>query len=165
MVLALKSLISSVLFHARYLLYVTYLSPMVITSDSSNPIYMYSIFVILIMMEPDIVTCLTRDLKKDLQARQILMGTFFRSKSVMELSEKYDIPMTICLKKVQALERLGMLICDNSNQIGEKELIRYYRSDLSNSHVVCKSDSIYMRFEVLPNFVKSYPSWITIELL
>ena len=117
------------------------------------------------MMEPDIVTCLTRDLKKDLQARQILMGTFFRSKSVMELSEKYDIPVTICSKKVQALERLGMLVCDNSTPINDEGLIRYYRSDLPNSHVVYKPNSIYMRFEVMPNYVKSYPSWITVELL
>lgn len=116
-------------------------------------------------MEPNIVSKTIKSLMMDRQAKQILMGTFFQSKSINELSEKFDIPMDMCYQKVQALERLGMLICDNSIPIPRDESIKYYRSDLLNTHVVCKPNDIYMRFEVMPGLSKSYPRWMTVKLL
>lgn len=116
-------------------------------------------------MELDIVTKTIESLMRDRHAKQILMGTFFQSKSVKELSEKFEIPITTCSQKVQALERLGMLICDHSIVIPKDENIKYYRSDLLNNHVICKPNDIYMRFEVMPGLIKSYPRWITVKLL
>ena len=115
-------------------------------------------------MESNIVTKTIESLMMDKQAKQILMGTFFQSKSIKELSEKFGIPMDMCYQKVQALERLGMLISDNSIHIPKDESLKYYRSDLLNTHVVCKPNDIYMRFEVMPGLSKSYPRWITIRL-
>ena len=116
-------------------------------------------------MELNIVTKTIESLMMDKQAKQILMGTFFQSKSIRELSERFEIPMDMCYQKVQALERLGMLIPDNSTHTPKDDRLKYYRSDLLNSHVVCKPNDIYMRFEVMPGLSKSYPRWMTIKLL
>ena len=101
----------------------------------------------------------------DDHVKQILKGTFFQSKSIKDLSRKYCIPMTICSEKVQALERLGMLKCDHSDTTLRESSIKYYRSDISNAHVVCNPNKIFLRFQVTPKLIYSYPRWITVKLL
>ncbi len=115
-------------------------------------------------MEPDIVTKTITSLMGDRHAKQILVGTYFQSKSVKQLSEKLGIPISICSQKVQALERLGMLTCNHSTVIPEDRTIKYYRSDLLNTHVICKPNDICMRFEVMPKIAQNYPRWITVRL-
>ena len=122
-------------------------------------------YMIIVLMEPEILSRTIESLMNDRQAKQILINTFFRSKSVEELSQKFGIPMTLCSQKVQALERLGMLISDNSIHIPKDDSLKYYRSDLLNTHVVCKPNDIYMRFEMMPKVAQNYPRWITVKLL
>ena len=117
------------------------------------------------MMEQEILPKIILSLMSDLQAKQILMGTFFQSKSVEELSKKFGIPMDICYQKVQALERVGMLIPDIPFHVSKDDGLKYYRSDLLNTHVVFKPSDIYMRFEVMPGLTKSYPRWVTVKVL
>ncbi len=100
----------------------------------------------------------------DRHVKQILTGTFFKSKSVVELSEKFGIPIATCSEKVKALERLGMLSCNHSIVTPNKRAIKYYRSDLWNAHVICEPNNIYVRFEVTPKLIKSYSRWMAVKL-
>ena len=105
-----------------------------------------------------------KSLMTDKHTKQILMDTFFRSKSVEELSEKFGIPVSICSEKVKALERLGMLSHDIPMGVPRDRTARSYRSDLRNAHVVYKPNHTYMRFEVMPKLSQRYPRWVTIKL-
>ncbi len=115
-------------------------------------------------MAPEQYTKPITSLMSDRHAKQILMDTFFRSKSTQELSEKFGIPFNICSEKVQALERVGMLTQDSSLGIPRDRTLKYYRSDLGNAHVVYKPDHTYMRFEVMPKLSQTHPRWLTVKL-
>jgi len=115
-------------------------------------------------MEQDIVKKTIESLMKDRHVKQILTDTFFQSKSVEELCEKFSIPMAICSQKVRALERLGMLVCDHSFRFKNDTKVKYYRSDLLNTHFIFKPDDLYLRFEILPKIPHNYPRWLTVRL-
>ena len=115
-------------------------------------------------MEPEKVGKIIESMRNDNQAKQILKGTFFQSKSIVELSKIFGIPIPTCSEKVQALEQMEMLICDHSIATPQGSSIKYFRSDTLNTHVIYKPNDVFLRFEVMPKIPHSYPRWITVKL-
>ena len=48
----------------------------------------------------------------DEYAERILVATYYNHMSAQELSEKYDIPIAACYRRIHELERLGLIKCE-----------------------------------------------------
>src|SRR5436309_15893943 len=93
------------------------------------------------MREKDVSRLLT-----DEYAERILVATQITSRSVQEISDKYDIPIAACYRKIVQLEEAGFL---NHAQIVTKptaKTMKLYRSPLKPAQPECQEGNLTVQF-------------------
>src|SRR2546428_5079021 len=89
------------------------------------------------MREKDISRLLT-----DEYAERILVATQENPRSVQEISDKYDIPIAACYRKIHELEEAGVLKCAEIVTTPKGKTMKLYRSHL-RSAVLMYQDGIF----------------------
>ena len=64
----------------------------------------------------------------DRYSSQILLGTSTRAKGIRELSREYDIPVTVCYRRIKKLVEMGLLM---EEKVGKRLKYRSKINDFS----------------------------------
>lgn len=94
------------------------------------------------MREKDISRLLTDD-----YAERILVATYKAPRSVQEISDKYDIPIAACYRKIHELEDAGFLKCAKIVTTPKGKTMKLYQATLKTAHLMYKDGSFKVKFE------------------
>ena len=94
------------------------------------------------MREKDISRLLT-----DEYSERILVATQVQPKSVQEISDKFDIPIAACYRKIHELEGAGFLRCAEIVTTPKGKTMKLYGSLLKSAHLVYEGGVFRVKFE------------------
>ncbi|HYY47476.1 MAG TPA: helix-turn-helix domain-containing protein [Thermoplasmata archaeon] len=94
------------------------------------------------MREKDVSRLLT-----DEYAERILVATQSTSRSVQEISDKYDIPIAACYRKIHELEEAGFLNVAEIVTTPKGKTMKLYRSLLKSAQLVYEGGIFRVKFE------------------
>ncbi len=94
------------------------------------------------MREKDISRLLT-----DEYAERILVATHDRPRSVQEISDRYDIPIAACYRKVHELEDVGLLEVAQIVTTPKGKSMRLYSSRIEKAQIVFEEGVFKAKFE------------------
>ena len=93
------------------------------------------------MQEKDISRLLT-----DEYAERILVATHSNPRSVQEISDKFDIPIAACYRKIHELESAGFLRCAEIVTTPKGKAMKLYRSLLKSAELIYDAGVFRVRF-------------------
>ena len=94
------------------------------------------------MREKDVSRLLT-----DEYAERILVATQSDSRSVQEISDRYDIPIAACYRKIHELESAGFLKVAEIVTTPKGKTMKLYRSLLKSAHLVYEDGIFKVKFD------------------
>ena len=94
------------------------------------------------MREKDVSRLLT-----DEYAERILVATQDVPRSVQEISDRYDIPIAACYRKIHELESAGFLKVAEIVTTPKGKTMKLYRSLLRSAHLVYEDGVFKVKFE------------------
>src|SRR3989441_9830998 len=94
------------------------------------------------MREKDVSRLLT-----DEYAERILVATQITSRSVQEISDKYDIPIAACYRKIHKLEEAGFLNVAQLVTTPKGKTMKLYRSLLQSAQLLYEEGIFHAQFE------------------
>ena len=94
------------------------------------------------MREKDVSRLLT-----DEYAERILVATQSVPRSVQAISDKYDIPIAACYRKIHELEEAGFLIVADIVTTPKGKTMKLYRSLLKSAQLVYEDGIFKVKFE------------------
>ena len=94
------------------------------------------------MREKDISRLLT-----DEYAERILVATQVQPRSVQEISDKYDIPIAACYRKIHELEAAGFLRVAEIVTTPKGKTMKLYRSLLRSAQLVYENGVFRVKFD------------------
>ena len=94
------------------------------------------------MLEKDISRLLT-----DEYAERILVATHDQPRSVQEISDRYDIPIAACYRKIHELEEAGFLRCAEIVTTPKGKSMKLYQSTLVRANLVYEGGAFRVMFE------------------
>src|SRR5438132_11099588 len=94
------------------------------------------------MREKDVSRLLT-----DEYAERILVATQSISRSVQEISDKYDIPIAACYRKIHELEEAGLLHVAESVTTPKGKRMKLYPSRLRTAQPLYQKAILQVKFE------------------
>src|SRR5437899_6967342 len=95
------------------------------------------------MREKDVSRLLT-----DEYAERILVATQITSRSVQEISDKYDIPIAACYRKIHELEEAGFLNVAEIVTTPKGKTMKLYQSLLKSAQLVYQKGIFKGEFEL-----------------
>src|SRR5438128_12514743 len=95
------------------------------------------------MREKDVSRLLT-----DEYAERILVATQVTSRSVQEISDKYDIPIAACYRKIHELEEAGFLNVAQIVITQKGKTMKLYRSLLKSAQIVYQEGMFRAKFQL-----------------
>jgi DNA-binding Lrp family transcriptional regulator len=93
----------------------------------------------------------------DEYAARILLGTFERSASAVELSRRFGIPIAACYRRIKELESLGLVFCERELPSRNGKGLQMFRSRLKSVRVSLEDGNLRARVEVGPAGVLAAP--------
>jgi Winged helix-turn-helix DNA-binding len=84
----------------------------------------------------------------DAYAARILLATFDRSVSALELSRKFHIPIAACYRRIRDLETMGLVYCESSTPSRNGKGLQLFRSRLKSVRVVLEEGRLKARVEL-----------------
>jgi len=96
----------------------------------------------MVMREKDISRLLT-----DEYAERILVATQAQPRSVQEISDRYDIPIAACYRKIHELEEAGFLKCARVVTTPKGKAMKLYQSNLVRANLVYEGGAFKVMFE------------------
>lgn len=94
------------------------------------------------MREKDISRLLT-----DEYAERILVATHDRPRSVQDVSDKNDIPIAACYRKVHELEEAGLLQCAEIVTTAKGKTMKLYKAQLRSAMLVYENGQFRVKLE------------------
>jgi len=94
------------------------------------------------MREKDISRLLT-----DEYAERILVATQENARSVQEISDKYDIPIAACYRKIHELEEAGFLKCTEIVTTPKGKTMKLYQSQLRSAVLMYQDGVFKVKFD------------------
>ncbi|MFQ5883813.1 MAG: ArsR/SmtB family transcription factor [Thermoplasmata archaeon] len=94
------------------------------------------------MREKEISRLLTDD-----YAERILVATYYSAKSAQEISDKYDVPIAACYRKIHELEDAGLLRCYRIVTTPKGKSMKLYRSQLKKACLMYEDGVFKVRLE------------------
>lgn len=89
------------------------------------------------------------NLLMDHDIEKILIGTYDRSRSAIEISELYGIPIATCFKKIRKLKEMGLLMSTDIIYTAKGRKIELYTTNFDNAYVYYEGGKLKVRFEVV----------------
>lgn len=93
----------------------------------------------------------------DEYAARILMGTFERPASALELSRRFRIPIAACYRRIKELEGLGLVYCERELPSRNGKGLQLFRSRLKSVRIALEDGNLHARVEVGPPGVLAAP--------
>src|SRR2546426_11020133 len=113
------------------------------------------------MREKDISRLLT-----DEYAERILVATQKSPRSVQEISDKYDIPIAACYRKIRTLEEVGLIQCVDRILTQKGKRKNLYTSCLRNAYIFFENGRLRARFQLATGVVQDFGGdWNGLDLL
>jgi hypothetical protein len=88
---------------------------------------------------------------------RILMGTFTKSASALELSRQFGIPIAACYRRIKELEGLGLVYCERELPSRNGKGLQLFRSRLKSIRISLEDGNLHARVEVGPPGVLAAP--------
>ncbi|MFA5896583.1 MAG: helix-turn-helix domain-containing protein [Thermoplasmata archaeon] len=83
----------------------------------------------------------------DEYAERILVATQSNARSVQEISDRYDIPIAACYRKIHELESAGFLKVAEIVTTPKGKTMKLYRSLLKSAHLVYEDGIFKVKFD------------------
>lgn len=99
----------------------------------------------------------------DEYSSRILMGTFDRSASALELSRQFGIPIAACYRRIKELEVLGLVFCERELPSRNGKGLQLFRSRLKSVRISLEDGNLRARVEVGPPGVLAAPQGEVME--
>jgi len=93
----------------------------------------------------------------DEYSARILMGTFERPVSALELSRRFGIPIAACYRRIKELEGLGLVYCEQELPSRNGKGLQLFRSRLKSVRISLEDGNLRARVEVGPPGVLAAP--------
>lgn len=110
------------------------------------------------MREKEISKLLT-----DEYAERILVATQERPRSVQDISDRHDIPIAACYRKIHELEAAGFLRCAEIVTTPKGKTMKLYRSQLVSAVLVYQDGIFKVKFEFENNDKDINGKWIELN--
>ncbi|TET91359.1 MAG: ArsR family transcriptional regulator [Methanomassiliicoccales archaeon] len=94
----------------------------------------------------------------DEYSSKILLATFKKPRSVVELSSEYGIPIAACYRRLHTLERVGLVKCveQTSTEMGKRRNL--YQSQLEDAHIFLENGELNVRFSLTGGLTEEFGS-------
>lgn len=92
----------------------------------------------------------------DEYAIKILVATYRRSKSIIELSNVLSIPIAACYRRVRMLEQKNLIRCVDKILTQKGKRIGVYVSNLKNASIFLEDGQLRVRFELRSGAIENY---------
>ncbi len=92
----------------------------------------------------------------DETSAKILAATYRKPMSAIELSQKYDIPIAACYRRIHLLEELGVLRAVKRVLTQKGKRITIYRSALKNAYIFFEDGKLRVRFQMANGITEDF---------
>jgi len=92
----------------------------------------------------------------DEYSAKILVATFKKPKSAIDLSREYGIPIAACYRRIHALEQAGLLACVERALTRKGKRISLYQSQLRNAYIFFENGTLRVRFQFSTGVTKDF---------
>ncbi|MCJ2520831.1 MAG: helix-turn-helix domain-containing protein [Candidatus Thermoplasmatota archaeon] len=100
----------------------------------------------------------------DEYSAKILVATFKKPKSAIELSREYGIPIAACYRRIHVLEKAGVLSCVERALTQKGKRISLYMSQLRNAYIFFENGKLRVRFQLASGVTQDFGGdWQAIE--
>ncbi len=100
----------------------------------------------------------------DEYSAKILVATFKKPRSAIELSREYGIPIAACYRRIHALEKAGLLNCVERALTQKGKRISLYMSQLKNAYIFFENGRLRVRFQLATGITKDFGGdWKAVE--
>jgi hypothetical protein len=101
----------------------------------------------------------------DEYSAKILVATFKKPKSAIELSREYGIPIAACYRRIHALEAAGLIKCVERALTRKGKRISMYLSQLRNAYIFFENGKLRVRFQLATGVTKDFGGeWKAVEV-
>ncbi len=87
-------------------------------------------------------------------ARSIIIATIARPRSAAELSSMLKIPIATVYRKINELQRMGLLVREKSRFTEKSKLVDLYRSTVKSINVKIDSSGVKVNYQYNADIVK-----------
>lgn len=99
----------------------------------------------------------------DEYSARILLGTFDRASSAMDLARRFRIPIAACYRRIKELEALGLVFCEREVPSRNGKGLQLFRSRLKSVRISLEDGRLRARVEVRPAGVVTAPDGQVME--
>lgn len=99
----------------------------------------------------------------DEYSARILLGTFERAASALELSRRFGIPIAACYRRIKELEGLGLVYCERELPSRNGKGLQQFRSRLRSIRISLEDGNLRARVEVGPPGLLAAPEGEVLE--
>ncbi len=92
----------------------------------------------------------------DEYSAKILVATYKKPKSALELSHRFGIPIAACYRRIHLLEKVGLLTCVDKVLTQKGKRIKIYLSQLKNAYIFFEKGKLRVRFELKTGTVENF---------
>lgn len=93
----------------------------------------------------------------DEYSARILLGTFERASSALDLSRRFAIPIAACYRRIKELEGMGLVYCERELPSRNGKGLQLFRSRLKSVRIALEEGKLHARVEIGPPGVLSAP--------
>ena len=102
----------------------------------------------------------------DEYSAKILVATFKKPKSAIDLSREYGIPIAACYRRIHGLERAGLIRCTERALTQKGKRISLYMSQLKNAYIFFENGRLRVRFQLATGITKDFGGdWKAVDVL
>ncbi|MHC4183722.1 MAG: ArsR/SmtB family transcription factor [Planctomycetota bacterium] len=87
---------------------------------------------------------------------KILVATYKKPKSALELSHRFGIPMAACYRRIHLLEKFGLLVCVDKVLTQKGKRVRIFLSQLKTAYIFFEKGKLRVRFELKTGSVENF---------
>jgi predicted transcriptional regulator len=92
----------------------------------------------------------------DEYSAKILVATYKKPRSAIELSREYAIPIAACYRRIHALERAELLTCVERALTQKGKRISLYMSQLKNAYIFFENGKLRVRFHLASGVTQDF---------
>ena len=101
----------------------------------------------------------------DEYSAKILVATFKRPRSAIDLSREYGIPIAACYRRIHALEKAGLVRCTERALTQKGKRISLYMSQLKNAYIFFENGKLRVRFQLATGVTRDFGGdWKAVEI-
>ncbi len=102
----------------------------------------------------------------DETSAKILAATYRKPMTAIELSQRYDIPIAACYRRIHLLEEMGVMKAVKRILTPKGKRITIYRSMLKNAYIFFENGQMRVRFQMSTGITEDFGGpWKAKEVL